>query len=160
LVDFEADRITQEATTPSGSWALVKESCGRVLRWLVGSVVLAAAPIFVSVIFLPRSVPVSDLLAHGDFAVLAAALVSASLTELLSPDEPTRVVRTVLILGSVLLLVAATVLLCGIAGHAQRLSVSLDVRYSWYVFFVSLALSGASWAVTIHRTGVSDEGQE
>jgi hypothetical protein len=128
----------------------IKESGGRVLRWVVGSVLFSAVPIFVSLLFLPTHTQTSAVFGHGDLAVLATALASASIAELIGPDRPGRAIQGTLIMACVLLLMMTTVLLCGIAAHAQRLSTSLDVRYSWYALFVSLAIGAVSWAITTH----------
>src|SRR5690348_14122018 len=84
-------------------WMLVRAGVGRVSRWFVCSVLLAAVPILVSFLALPRSSSVTTLLSHGDFAVLASALVAASIGELIGPAEPPPGLRNVLVLASLVL---------------------------------------------------------
>src|SRR5215469_6014848 len=84
-----------------GSVLFWASRAGRVGRWLACGVVLAVAPVLISVMFLPNHSSVGALLGHGDLAVLAAALAAASLSELLGPDEPTPWLRNILALSCV-----------------------------------------------------------
>jgi hypothetical protein len=141
----------QQAGTTSTRWLLIKAGSGRVGRWAVFSVVLAAAPILASFFFLPKSSSVTSLLSHGDFAILAAALVAAAMGELCGPDEPVRWIRNILFSSCIVLFTFTIVLLSGIAGNSPQLSPARDVSYSWISFGVAVIIGAASWALTIHR---------
>src|SRR5260370_11401563 len=132
-------------------WELVRAGTGRVCRWFVCSVVLAAAPILVSFLALPRTSTISSLLSHGDFAVLASALAAASLGELIGPSEPPRWIRNILIMACILIFTCAVLLLAGIAGRFARLSPPLDVRFSWLTFLLAALIGAGSWAATADR---------
>jgi hypothetical protein len=123
---------------------------GRVGRWLVCSVLLAAAPISISFFFSPESTTMTSFLARGDFAVLALALVTASLGELLGPDEPPKFIRNILLLACLSIGTAAGYLLSFIAGHAPRMSSQSDARDSLILFITAVILGAASWASTSH----------
>jgi hypothetical protein len=135
----------------STRWLLVRAGCGRVGRWAIFSVVLAAAPILASFFFLPKSSPVTSLLRHGDFAILAAALVAAAMGELFAPDEPVKWIRNVLISSCLMIFTFTIVLLGGIAGNSPQLSPAKDARYSWMSFGFAVLIGIASWALTINR---------
>jgi hypothetical protein len=141
----------QASSTRNVRWLLLKIALGRVSRWFVCSVVLAAIPILVSFFALPRTSSLTDLLSHGDFAVLAAALTAASIGELLGPWEPPKWIRNILILSCILLFTSAVLLLAGIAGNYARLSPALDVHLSWISFVIATVIGAASWGATIER---------
>jgi hypothetical protein len=129
----------------------------RVGRWLVCSVVLATAPILLSFIFLPQGTSVTSFLAHGDFAVLALALVAASLGELFGPDHPVRWVQTVLALSCVTMAIALMTLLAGIAGHAARLTTEYDARFSVYSLIFAVVVGAISWWSTSPQPYIRSE---
>jgi hypothetical protein len=118
---------------------------GRVTRWLICSVVLATAPIMLSFVFLPLNVSITSFLAHGDLAVLALALVSAALGELIGPDHPLRWWHTVLSLVCVTFALFLMALLAGIAGHAPRLTAGDEAKYSVLALIIAVVVGAASW---------------
>jgi len=130
---------------------MIKAGCGRVGRWAVFSVVLATAPILASFFYLPQSSSLTSLLSHGDFAILASALVAAAMGELFGPDEPQRWIRNILVSACIVLFTFTIVLLGAIAGNSPRLSPEADVRYSWVSFGIAIVIGIASWGLTVHR---------
>lgn len=129
----------------SRRWQLFGVRIDRVSRWLVCSVILATTPILLSFVFLPEDTSVTSFLAHGDFAVLALALVAASLGELFGPDHPARWLQTVLALSCVTMAFALMTLLAGIAGHATRLTPKNDASYSVIALFIAVVVGAVSW---------------
>jgi hypothetical protein len=146
------------ADTATMRWLLVKAGCGRVGRWAVFSVALATIPTLASILYLPPSSTLTSLLKHGDFAILASALVAAAMGELFGPDEPQKWIRNVLVSASILLFTCTIVLLGGIAGDSPRLSPEADVRYSWMSFGIAIIIGTASWGLTAHRCSAKTEG--
>lgn len=151
-----ADVVAREQS-PSASreqhsrWVLLRAGIGRVSRWFVCSVLLAAVPILLSLLALPPSASVTMLLSHGDFAVLASALAAASIGELLGPTQPSPGVRNMLVLASLLLFTFTIILLAGIAGSFARLTPELDARFSVISFLVATIIGIASWGATIEK---------
>lgn len=129
----------------SRRWQVFGVRIDRVGRWLICSVVLATAPILLSFIFLPRGISITSFLANGDFAILALALVAASLGELFGPDHPARWLQAVLGLSCVMMAIALMTLLAGIAGHASRLTAQYDARYSIISLIIAVVVGAASW---------------
>jgi len=148
----------KQADTPAARWLLLKVGCGRVGRWAAFSVALAAVPILISFLALPRSSSMTSLLSHGDFAILASALVAASVGELLGPDEPQRGIRNILIAACFMLFAFTIVLLAGIANNSSQLSPRADVKYSWLSFLVAVVIGAASWGLTVHRSSAHARG--
>jgi hypothetical protein len=146
LTEKEPSSLSHDARL---RWTVFKTGIGRISRWFVCSVVLAAVPIFVSFLALPRSSSVTSLLSHGDFAVLAAALAAASLGELIGPSEPPRYIRNMLALACVLLFTFTILLLAGIAGNFARLSPPLDAELSLIAFAIATVIGAASWGATV-----------
>jgi len=132
------------------TWKLFFVAVGRMSRWLVFGVALAAVPVLISFVFLPKTSSIAALLDHGDFAVLASALVGSSIGELLGPDEPTKWLRNILISACIVLFAAAIVLLAGIAGNSAQLSTAQRVDYSWLLFVAAVVAGGASMGCTAH----------
>lgn len=93
----------------------------------------------------------------GDFAVLALALVAASLGALFGPDHPVRWLQTILSLSCVTLVVALMALPAGIAGHAARLSARYDARYSIISLIIAVVVGTTAWWSTSPRP---DQGSD
>ena len=149
-----AESVAQDRGKPPSAHTrrqLIGPAVGRVGRWLVFGVILAAVPILVSFIFLPKTSSATSLLSHGDFAVLASALGGAAIGELLGPDEPPKWLRNILISACILLFAAAIILLASIAGNAGRLSVQQKANYSWLLFIIAVIVGIASMGLTIRR---------
>jgi hypothetical protein len=132
-----------------GRWPRLKLAIGRVGRWLGCSVVLAALPIVVSFLVLPKSSSMTTFLGHGDFAILASALAAASIGEVIEPGEPARGLRSFFIVTSIIVFTCTIILLAGIAGDFPRLSPSLDAIYSLILFGVAMLLGIWVWAATV-----------
>jgi hypothetical protein len=145
----EAAAKPDAAAGDQARWMLVRVGVGRVSRWFVCSVLLAAVPILVSFLALPKSSSVTALLSHGDFAVLASALAAASIGELIGPAEPPPGLRNVLVLASLVLFTSTVILLMGIAGNFARLSPPLDATLSLIAFAIATVIGIASWAATV-----------
>jgi hypothetical protein len=130
---------------------ILKLRLGRIGRWFICGVILAAAPVAGSLMFLPRNSSAVSVLGHGDIAVLASALVAASLGELVGPDEPVKWIRNLLLLLSICLLFVTVILLVGIAGMAPELTVRASTFYSWITLALAIVLGSLSWGSTTHR---------
>lgn len=137
-------------------WLYVKAATGRVARLLICTAVLPAAPIAIFFIFFPKSASSTELLSHGDFAVLAAALTTAALAEVIGPGEPAnKGLRNLLILSCMCLFAFTTVLLAGIAGDAPRLLPSRAALLSVISCGLATLLAISAWVATVEIPGGS-----
>jgi hypothetical protein len=159
MAETTAAKPGDRATDGPARSTLVRAGVGRVSRWFVCSVVLAAVPILVSFLALPKSSSVISLLSHGDFAVLGSALAAASIGELIGPAEPPPGVRNVLVLASLVLFTFTIILLMGIAGSFARLSPSLDATLSLIAFAIATVIGIASWAATVESPSATPRDQ-
>jgi hypothetical protein len=134
--------------TPS-RWLYIKAATGRAGRLLVCTAVLPALPIAIFFAFYPKSASPTDLLAHGDFAVLAAALTTAALAEVIGPAEPPKGIRNCLILSGMCLYAFTAWILAVIAGDAQRVSPSRDAWLSVISCVLAAFYAVVAWLVTV-----------
>ncbi len=142
-------------------WLYVKAATGRVARLLICTAVLPAAPIAIFFIFFPRSSSSTELLSHGDFAVLAAALATAALAEVIGPAEPAnKGLRNLLVLSSTCLFAFTAVLLAGIAGDAPRLPPSRAALLSVISCGLATLLAISAWVATVEIPDGSRAGRQ
>jgi hypothetical protein len=156
-----AETSSEKSSSRPSRWAYVRVATGRVARLLVCTAVLPAAPIAIFFVFFPKSSSPTELLSHGDFAVLAAALATAALAEVIGPAEPRKGPRNFLILSCVCLFASTAILLAGIAGDAPRLSPSRDALLSVISCGVATLLAITAWVVTVEiPDGLGAERQD
>ena len=121
----------------------------RQATWRVCTAVLPAFPIAIFFAFFPKSASATQLLSHGDLAVLAAALATAALAEVIGPAEPPRGLRNFLVLSGMCLYAFTAWLLAVIAGDAAQMSPYRDALLSVISCALAALFAVGAWVATV-----------
>lgn len=137
---------------PQPPWPM-KDAAFRVCRWFFYSVVLAVFPVLISFAWLPKNSSVTQLLSHGDLAVIASALFGLSLGEIIGSKDlqEQKWLREVLIGSSLLFWSASLLLLSFISGAAPQFTPAKEARYSWILLLSAIVIGIAAFAATVAR---------
>jgi hypothetical protein len=130
-------------------WHYVRAATGRAGRLLVCTAILPAVPLAIFLAFYPKSASPTELLSHGDFAVLAAALTTAALAEIIGPAEPAKGLRNFLLLTGLSLYAFTVWLIAVIAGDAPQLSPARDAWLSVISCGIAALYAVSAWVATV-----------